>query len=295
MLSVRFASDNRTEPLAFDDMAATRQIRSARGEVLEPEVAAKLLMVPWYNLYTSMPDWPLPPSSKRPHIKTSRLVLKPLQLSDLEALHALRTQPEVMEKTFRPRVDRDLDETRTLLQSLQEPEDGNSWRYGVFLASTGELIGDGGVYSYDDLWRTGWPELECMLRKEHWGQGLGKELMLALVDAWFALPRSGVKKHMLHPNVIGELEPGDELPDNLTIIFESSIDAARKIVDGMTHPKSDYIADWQQIDWREGKEYQDVTLAGWLVPNPHGLDPYRTDSGSLSDRTDVEEDDEEES
>ena len=78
-------------------------------------------------------------------------------------------------------------------------------------------------------------------------------------------------------------------------IFESSIDAARKIVDGMTHPKSDYIADWQQIDWREGKEYQDVTLAGWLVPNPHGLDPYRTDSGSLSDRTDVEEDDEEES
>ncbi|KXJ89354.1 GNAT domain-domain-containing protein [Microdochium bolleyi] len=293
MLSVRFASDHRAEPPSSptsDMSATTKQIRSARGEVLELEVAAKLAMTPWYNLYTAMPDRPLPPSSERPHIKTARLVLKPLELSDLDAFHALRTQPEVMAKTFRPRIDRDINETRTLLESLQSPNDGNSWRFGAFLASTGELIGDGGVYNYDDLWRTGWPELEFMLSKEHWGQGYGKELITALVDGWFKLPRSGVKKQSLHPNVIGELEPGDELPDTMAIIFDASIEPARKIVDGMTNPKPDYIADWQQIDWREGKEFQDVTLAGWLLANPNGLDPYRTESGSLSDRTDVEED-----
>ncbi|KAH7018334.1 GNAT domain-containing protein [Microdochium trichocladiopsis] len=274
-------------------MTGTKQIRSARGEVLPQEVAAKLNTIPWYNLFTSLPDRPLPPSSQRAHIKTARLVLRPLDLSDLEAFHSLRTQPEVMAKTFRPRVDRDMDETRTLLQSLQPPNDGNSWRFGVFLASTGELIGDGGVYNFDDLWRTGWPELEFMLRKEHWGQGYGKELIPALMEAWFNLPRSGVRKHTLHPNAIGELEPGDELPDNLAIIFDASIDAARKIVDGLTDPKPDYIADWEQIDWREGKEFMEITLAGWLVANPHGLDPYRTETGYLSDRTDVEDNEKE--
>ncbi|KAJ1324318.1 GNAT family N-acetyltransferase [Microdochium nivale] len=285
MLSVRFAPDYLAGPPSLSsDMSATKkQVRGARGEVLDIGYSVRFSMTPWYNLYTSLPDRPLPPSSERPHIKTDRLVLKPLQLSDLEALHALRTQPEVMTKTFRPRVDRDIDETRTLLESLQSPHDGNSWRFGAFLASTGELVGEGGVNSYDDLWRTGWPELEFMISKEHWNKGYGKELVTALVGAWFKLPRSHIRKQSLHPNVIGELEPGDELPDNLFICIDADIEPARKIVDGLVNPEADYIADWVQADWREGKELQDITIAGWLLPNPLGLEPYRTDSASVNE------------
>ncbi|KAK8125959.1 GNAT domain-containing protein [Apiospora kogelbergensis] len=142
---------------------------------------------------TTFPRLPLPANDARSHIHTARLLVRPLQQSDLAGLHALRSQPEAMTGTRLGRPDQDLAETQTELdfflgrsRKAEGEEEGcgnpSTYLWGAFLQSTGELIGEGGVHTLvsDDA-VAGWPEIGYKFRKEHWGHGYATEFLDAVL------------------------------------------------------------------------------------------------------------------
>lgn len=149
---------------------------------------------------TTLPRLPLPPMSARLPVTTARLLIRPVAATDLEALHVLRTQPEVMKWTLAGRVDADLDETRAKLDnSLPQGPEGEeknenffrTYQCAICLRETGELIGTGGVHNWRSLF--GWPELGYMFRREFWGAGLAPEFVAGFVGGvWERLEREQV-------------------------------------------------------------------------------------------------------
>lgn len=151
----------------------------------------------WVSVRTTLPA--LPPSSTRPHITTTRLVLRPFTPSDLDALFTLRQQPEVMQWTTAGLVDADRVETASKLALFLPPNDTKTFNCAICLRDTGELIGQGGVHHYeqpaDDAAagpQLGWPEVGYMIGKEHWGKGIATEFLTAFLDMWVSLPREGL-------------------------------------------------------------------------------------------------------
>jgi RimJ/RimL family protein N-acetyltransferase len=64
---------------------------------------------------TTRPVFPFPPNEDGKPIYTERLIIRPFAPEDLEDLRVLRTQPEVMQWTYRGCVDKDMAETRERL------------------------------------------------------------------------------------------------------------------------------------------------------------------------------------
>ena len=127
----------------------------------------------------------------RPVIHTARLILRPLQDADLQALYTIRAQPEVMEWTASGKVDT-LDQTRAVLNTMLDEGIQTKFQHAICLADTQEFIGYGGVRPSSYL--LGWPEVGYQLRKEYWRQGYGTEFLTACLDEWWKLPRHEVTK-----------------------------------------------------------------------------------------------------
>ena len=132
---------------------------------------------------------------KLQHISTSRLILRPLLLSDLDAFHLLRTEPAAMSSSGRGRPDNDINETKDKLRRLQPPYHDSHVYYGIFLkkddGTEGDLIGDGGVHKIQST-ETGWPEFGYKFKEKHWGKGYATEFANAFLNFWWNLPRKEV-------------------------------------------------------------------------------------------------------
>ncbi|KAJ4046788.1 hypothetical protein NW756_005411 [Fusarium oxysporum] len=218
---------------------------------------------PKIRVKTTMPTLPL--ATPRASIETERLVLRPLSHEDLADYHALRTQPEVVEYMSTGRADRDLDETRAVLDRVAGPgREAATFVWGMRLAATGEFVGAGGVYGVDA--RTRWPSLGYYVRCEYWGRGYASEAMAAVVAAWWRLPRSPGVEMELDPSSVGRaVAAGEEVPERLFAFIAStnagSIGVMRKL--GFCKFK-----DWEVLDSRAGYEGQMVTLVGFLLQRP---------------------------
>ncbi|KAK3953186.1 acyl-CoA N-acyltransferase [Pseudoneurospora amorphoporcata] len=142
---------------------------------------------------STLPCLPLPLIPERPWVTTERLVLRPLAASDLEAMHELRTQSEVMIWTSAGKPDSSLDETKVKLDYfLSEKGNQKSFNYAIcFKEDPSKLIGLGGCHNWSSS--LGWPELGYMFRKEAWGQGIATEFLKAWLGMWKALPRQVVE------------------------------------------------------------------------------------------------------
>ncbi|POS76385.1 hypothetical protein DHEL01_v205210 [Diaporthe helianthi] len=150
----------------------------------------------WVSIRTTLPV--LPPNSSRPNVTTPRLVLRPWDASDLDALYTLRQQPEVMQWTTVGRVDVDREETAAKLGLFLPPNDTKTFNCAICLKETGELIGQGGVHAFEQPAgdatagpQLGWPEVGYMIRKEWWGRGIATEFLTAFLGMWSGLPRTG--------------------------------------------------------------------------------------------------------
>ncbi|KAI0404344.1 acetyltransferase domain-containing protein [Xylaria palmicola] len=142
---------------------------------------------------TTLPRLPLPAP---PTIRTARLLLRPLTRDDLGAFHGLRAQPAFMAESTLGKPDADVAETQAALDDLARPG-AEHLVFGLFLADTGELIGDGGVHTVRGS-GLGWPEVGYKLHPAHWGRGLATEAMRAVLAAWWALPREAAELEV-HP------------------------------------------------------------------------------------------------
>ncbi|KAJ5748310.1 uncharacterized protein N7511_010006 [Penicillium nucicola] len=135
-----------------------------------------------------LPTIPLPGNEDRPDITTSRLIIRALKASDLEALHSLRIQEPVMKWTRAGCVDQNIEQSKAKLDPFLAPNDATTANCAICLKETGEFIGIGGCHLYPG--DHGWPEVGYMLRTETWGQGIATEFLSAWLQFWSALPRT---------------------------------------------------------------------------------------------------------
>ncbi|KAL7813332.1 acyl-CoA N-acyltransferase [Trichoderma gracile] len=141
----------------------------------------------WATVKTTLPARPLPLNSSRIPVTTDRLIIRPLDAQDLDGLHLIRTQPEVMVNHPQGRIDRDLEETRPKLDLFLPPKDESHYNFAICSKETGEMIGIGGCHQLKSMF--GWPAMGYMFRKEVWGKGLATEFTRAWLDMWCKLPR----------------------------------------------------------------------------------------------------------
>ncbi|GAB1310145.1 hypothetical protein MFIFM68171_00355 [Madurella fahalii] len=212
------------------------------------------------RIRTTLPRLPLPPIAARKPATTERLLIRPVAASDLDALHVLRTQPEVMYWTTLARVDADLDETRAKLAQFLPPGDSRTYNCAICLRETGEVIGMGGVHN----WRSslGWPEMGYMIRREHWGKGLGTEFLTGFVKGlWEGLEREGVEVEVDARTVVnGGVVREDgvvEVPEQLVAVTAEENGKSQRVLEKSGF---EWFLTWKVLDTVKGGADKMVNL-----------------------------------
>lgn len=214
----------------------------------------------WTTITTILPC--LPSSTARTNTTTSRLLLRPLAASDLDGLHALRAQPEVMAWSVSGRPDRDLDETAAVLARFLPPDDVRTFNCAICLRDTGELVGCGGVHRMNTCHGEeegkgegegiyGWPELGYMFKKEYWGCGMAKEFVRAFVEMWEALPREAVERKVDGKSVavLGGDEPASkQARESLVAVVDPKNAASQRILEKCGFERFDVFVEMDNQD-----------------------------------------------
>ncbi|KAK1455293.1 acetyltransferase [Colletotrichum melonis] len=235
---------------------------------------------------TTLPTLPLPLLATRKPVLTERLILKPVSQDDLPALHAMRSQPEVMRWAVAGRPDADLDETQAWLDHNLPPNDAHNYNFTICLRSTGEFVGLGGVKRIGPSspglpgGELGWPEIGYLFCKEAWGKGYATEFLRGFVGAWWSLPRSAAPALRVEKSVVGEeTRPSQEQPgpesesevngaavvavgEILTAVTELDNLPSQKVLDKTGFQK---LKVWTE---RDEKTQETTTLVGYGIEAP---------------------------
>ena len=144
----------------------------------------------------------------RTHLETTRLRLRLFTHNDLQVMHQLNTDPDVIRYADDPA--RDIDET---IQRLEEGplSDYKKYGYGRFaveLKETGEVIGFCGIKYLPEI---DLPEVGYRYLKEYWGRGIGTEAAEACVV--FAREDLNIKKliALIVPENIASIRVAEKL------------------------------------------------------------------------------------
>ncbi|KAL7816070.1 acyl-CoA N-acyltransferase [Trichoderma aethiopicum] len=179
-------------------MAQKKDLHSPQEHLVNAPIVASMMAAStpastpkWTTVKTTLPARPLPLNASRAPVITKRLIIRALDAQDLDGLHSIRTQPEVMANNPQGRVDRDLEETRPKLNIFLPPKDESHYNFAICLKETGDIIGIGGCHQLKSMF--GWPAMGYMFRKEFWGKGLATEFTRAWLDMWCQLPRAEVE------------------------------------------------------------------------------------------------------
>ncbi|KAI0020105.1 acyl-CoA N-acyltransferase [Xylariomycetidae sp. FL0641] len=221
---------------------------------------------------------PPPPPQARAPLETARLVLRGYEARDLEALHEMRLQPEVMKYTHVGRADANQDETWNFLASNLAPHDVTCWTFVMVLRHdlagfrAGQVVGYGGVHRRCSPWY-GWPELGYCIRTEFWGRGLATEFLGALTASWFALPREEEvievdPKSVEWLEAEGKVQQQDgllQVPELVTTMIEDSNKGSLRVCEknGFRRFKI-----WMDVDDREGYNNREILLHGFGLSKP---------------------------
>ena len=142
-------------------------------------------------------------------LETKRLILQVPQLSDLDDLIALRTDPEVMSclggfgQEFGTGFIQEIDEIKHQLSLTHDYFD--TYGLGFFCAfekETSDFIGQAGLFHLSFNTSQSNIELAYRLHKKYWGQSYATELAIALID-W------GLHTYKL-PKIIAPVHPGNK-------------------------------------------------------------------------------------
>jgi RimJ/RimL family protein N-acetyltransferase len=116
-------------------------------------------------------------------LETERLILRPMSATDINALHLIFTDPQVMASFGGQLLNRE-----QMLRWLQRNLDHQDrYGYGLFsaiLKESGELIGDCGLEQMERE-GVGVAELGYDFRSEYWNQGFATEAARAVRDYAF--------------------------------------------------------------------------------------------------------------
>ncbi|MFK6999958.1 GNAT family N-acetyltransferase [Flavobacterium oreochromis] len=120
-------------------------------------------------------------------LETSRLIMRPLEIEDLEILHKIDSNPNVHEYLWNAPAT-DINQTKFVINSiLSQYIKHKIGRYGIILKETNEFIGWGGlkfnentVNNHQDFYDIG-----ICISQEHWSKKLGFEVFQAWIKYAF--------------------------------------------------------------------------------------------------------------
>jgi len=132
-------------------------------------------------------------------LKSKRLILRPIQLSDAGAFFAYRSDAET--NKFQGWIPKTLDEAEAFIaKSATTINEPGTWFQLVLIEHTsGEVIGDVGIHFIDTDGHQ--VELGCTLGKAHHGNGYATEALQAVIDYLF----KKLNKH----RIIASIDPGN--------------------------------------------------------------------------------------
>lgn len=136
--------------------------------------------------------------SDRPVLTTSRLVIRPADESDADALHPLYADADVMRWWSHPPHDT-IEQTRARVGKDLAAPDGRMWA----ITRPGEDAAIGALFTRAK--RPGVAEIGYLLSRDAWGAGLGREAVAALLDKLFGAEA--------HRRVFADTDP-DNLASN---------------------------------------------------------------------------------
>lgn len=121
-------------------------------------------------------------------IQTSRLLLRPARGNDLDALHAILSDPGATAFWSTPPHET-LEQTRQWLESMIAipPQQGEDF----IIEHEGQVIGKAGFYRF--------PEIGFILHPATWGQGFAKEALTCVIER-------GFRKHRLG-TIVADVDP----------------------------------------------------------------------------------------
>ncbi|KAI2635404.1 acetyltransferase domain-containing protein [Xylaria nigripes] len=214
---------------------------------------------PKVEIKTTLPLLPLPPIAQRATIQTSRLLLRPLTQFDLQAYFLLRQDPKFMSESSLGTPDTDISTTQNALNDLTTPP-SEHFIVGIFLATTGELIGDGGIHSIHGS--LGWPEIGYKLHPRHWGQGYATEAMSALLGAWWALPREEVQIST-HPSTLNGRE--GEREELVVAEIATYNTGSQRVLEKLGF---EHFATWEELDTQLHRLGQPIMIGHFALSRP---------------------------
>ena len=119
-------------------------------------------------------------------METERLVLRPFTATDLDALHALWTDPDVRRYLWDNReLSRD-DTSEIIEKSIELHREEAAGLWAVERKGKPGLVGFGGYWYFGEP-----PQLQILfgLQPEHWGMGLATDLASCLIQYGFGTLR----------------------------------------------------------------------------------------------------------
>lgn len=122
-------------------------------------------------------------------IRTERVILRPMNVGDAEAMYAINAHPEVVRFTGEPAPE-NVDEVRARISSYPDYRDFGFGRWACVLRGSNEMIGFCGLKKLPEL--PGEVDIGYRLAPAHWGKGLATETALATLHFGFSrlgLPR----------------------------------------------------------------------------------------------------------
>lgn len=120
-----------------------------------------------------------------PELRTERLRLREFRSDDASALHALRSDPAVMQHIARP-PSASVEAARALIATMHADRlAANSVPWAIELVHDGTFIGSVGFWRMNKEHHRG--EIGYMLHRAHWGRGYASEALQAAVDHGFSV------------------------------------------------------------------------------------------------------------
>ncbi|KAI1119416.1 acetyltransferase domain-containing protein [Nemania sp. NC0429] len=215
---------------------------------------------------TTLPREPFP---AHPVIRTERLLLRALTQDDLAALHELRRDADYMSETSLGKPDDTMAETQASLTDLvaPSPSRGPHFVFGVFVAETGELIGEAGVHSVRGT-GLGWPEIGYKLHPARWRQGFATEAVRAILEAWWTLPREEAVVEA-HPHSVTTKGDGEEVRERERERVVAEVAAynvgSRRVLEKLGF---EHFGSWEEPDTQLHRLGQPLMLGHYVLARP---------------------------
>ena len=112
-------------------------------------------------------------------LETPRLILRPFVIEDASTMFSNWANDIEVTKYMTWHPHKDVEETKWLLNLwIKEYEDPKTYRYGIVIKDTNELIGSIDVVGYID----GNPEIGYCLSRKHWNKGYMTEAVKTLIQ-----------------------------------------------------------------------------------------------------------------